>query len=524
MKRLAMIAVGVFVVTSVLPAAELDKQALRQAAMRESCTPVHPGSPGRVPFWNKYSKRFMYAPAFDFQVVEGARKYRFQVVSETDGKRHVFESAHPWNSLGPIWADLAVGFAKLTVDGLDAQGAIVGQAGTRRFYRAAVWHGPYRRAVRDYRTSALMALEHLFRQKYVQSWRTTGKPNPSYELYCYPSKMVAAIIKGMLRWSKSAPPAEARRATEIARRAAEYLISISASEGSPYEYFPPTYAGKKLTAGRFAGQIMLIYPAVAGAAYLDLYDAVHDDHFLQAARRIADTYVKTQLPSGTWPLKIVASSGKPVVPNLCVPVRILKLLERLATDYGEAEYKEPARRAWQWIEQNPLRTYNWDGQFEDVFPCAPYQNLARGDASAVVILLFDRGRHDPKAIAKAEELLHFIEDQFVVWEKPMPNQWNDGGKRWVTPCALEQYRFHTAIDASAATAIAAFHKAYEVTHKPLYLAKARSLANTMTVVQDPNTGHYPTYWYVKPVGHYWLNCEVFDAMVMLDFATIDKVR
>jgi len=99
-----------------------------------------------------------------------------------------------------------------------------------------------------------------------------------------------------------------------------------------------------------------------------------------------------------------------------------------------------------------------------------------------------------------------------------PNRWNDGGKRWVTPCALEQYHYHTAIDASAATAIAAFQKAYETTHKPLHLAKAESLANTMTVVQDTNTGQYPTYWYVKPISQFWLNCAMFDASVMLHFS------
>ena len=53
----------------------LDYDVLNTRAAEEYLTPVHPGLRGEVPFWNKYSFRFTYAPSFDFDDVEGAAAY-----------------------------------------------------------------------------------------------------------------------------------------------------------------------------------------------------------------------------------------------------------------------------------------------------------------------------------------------------------------------------------------------------------------------------------------------------------------
>ena len=48
----------------------------------EYLVPVRPGESGKSPFWNGFSKRFMYAPAFEFGEVDDAKVYRFTVRSE----------------------------------------------------------------------------------------------------------------------------------------------------------------------------------------------------------------------------------------------------------------------------------------------------------------------------------------------------------------------------------------------------------------------------------------------------------
>ncbi len=497
---------------------------LRAEAVAESLKPIHPGSPGKVPFWNRYSPRFMYAPAFEFKPVKEAVRYRFRILSQAGERRTwQFEAQKPWAALSPVWAKVPVGFVEVVVEGVNAEGEVVGEAGRRKFYRAAVWNGPYHEPPNcSYEESAQRGLRFLFQESHVQHWLSTGQPDPSYRLYCYPSKIVGAVVESMILFRRRAAKTDQERekALQIACKAADFLISISEPADKPYEFFPPTYRGKQLTAGRFAGQIMMIYPAGVGEVYLQLYDETGEKKYLKAAERIGDTYVKRQLEHGSWWLKVKAETGEPVAPNVCVPIRILAFLEHLADRPLERaeSYRKAAQRAWQWMKRGPLTDYNWQAQFEDVRPTPPYQNLQRGDACDTAVYLLSHFADSPQAVSQAEELLRFSEDQFVVWERGRPCRWNPKGRRWVTPCALEQYHYHTAIDASAASVIRAFLKAYEVTKRPLYLAKAKSLANTMTVVQDAQTGFYPTYWYVRRPKSYWFNCATYDCRVMLELA------
>ena len=267
---------------------------------------------------------------------------------------------------------------------------------------------------------------------------------------------------------------------------------------------------------------MLHYPADAALAYLDLFDRTREQKYFQAARRIAETYRKTQLPSGVWPLVANVKTGQALGPNLLVPTLPIMLLDRLAAQYGITEYAPVVERAFRWIMENPVRRFNWDAQFEDVTPVEPYVNLAREQACDVAIRLLQRGG----PVALAEELLRFAEDQFVVWELPQP-AWkelvhlgcNPGGEisSWLTPVVLEQYRCYGPVARSTGIMIAAWQAAYQATGKPLYLAKARSLASTLTVAQQQWGGEYPTWVRTTP-GENWLNNTVHTARLMLDFA------
>ena len=539
-------------------------KSLHQEAAAESLISIRPGEPAnptsltlrrtRRPFWNTHARRFIYSPSFNFETVEGAEKYRFSVTSSIGSKDYIFEADIPWASLSPVWNELPVGEATLKVEAIDAKGLVTGQSELadppcryqdfdksgsessplsgypklRRFYRAAVFRGGYSDVSTGYRQSAVKALKYLYNEKHYQNWATNGEPDPNYTLYCYPSKTVAAVVDSMVMYSK-VDAVDSARALFIAEGAANYLIRISLPAGSPFEYLPPTYQGIKHTAGKYAGQIMMICPPSVGETYLNLYEATKKDKYLQAARRIADTYVKLQLSSGTWPLKVDTKTGKPITDNLCVPTPMLDLFDRLADTYGLKQYDKPCKSALQWIMANPVATYNWEGQFEDVEPSSPYQNLSGNQACSVVLYLLDHCQDNPQYLPIALELLRFVEDQFVIWEKPFPTRDKDAmgekahSKDWVTPCVLEQYGYYVPIDFSAAGMIAACSKAYQVTGKKLYLAKACELADAVIVAQDAKTGLYRTYWWKKDgpwEEGYWLNCAAYDIKVMLEFAQI----
>jgi len=487
----------------------------RDLAVQESLIPIRPGRPGETPFWNRYATCFMYAPSFEFNRIDGAVSYRF-VATTADSQQFSFITDTPWAALTPIWNTLPVGPVHLAAHALNAQGASLGSCGTRDFYRAAVFRDRYHEPVSDYRSSARRALEYLYHLPHIQHWQRGAGPDTTYELYCYPSKIIAAVIESMVLYAGVAPE-HAAGALQISRCAADYLIRISEPAGAALEYFPPTYQGARLTAREYSGQFMLIYPAEAAMAYLDLYDACGERNYLQAALRIADTYARLQLANGAWPLKMLRN-GMSAGENLCIPVAMIELFERLQQHYHIDTYRESKERAFRYVMEGPARTFNWEGQFEDVAASKPYHNLSKHLPASFAIYLFERQAHDPRYLDLAKELVRFAEDQFVVWEKPMPQkQWRTD--QWITPCVLEQYAYYVPIDASAAKLIQLFLTAGRTTGDSLYLAKARQLANTMTRAQDAKSGRYPTYWERNQRGEEegWINCAAYDARVMLSY-------
>ena len=510
-----------------------------QQSIDESLIPIRPGIPGESPFWNKYAIRFINVPSFDFKPIEGAAQYRFTATSEIDSMDYVFTAEQPWSQLLPIWKELPAGMVNLTVEGIDGNDKVIDISGTRQFYRAAVFGGIYHSPERDYRESAFMGLQWLFRKEHYQRWLTESSPDTNYYLYCYPSKIIGAVINSMLMYA-ALNPADSLTAMKVAINAGHYLVNASKPAGSPLEFFPPTYDGDLAEQINTAGdsereyaknktieirdQLMMMYPAEVGNAYLNLYEHTGIEDFFKAAVRIADTYSVLQLGNGTWHLTLNIRTGEHIDPNLCIPSNIIHFLERLIEDYGLDKFAENAEKALNWIIENPLENFYWEGQFEDVPPSLAFRNLSKGHVLSLASHFLTKDKSNPGLIETAEELIRFGEDQFVIWEKPFPNE-NEKTDNWITPCALEQYVYYVPIDASAARFIETFQIAYEATGKEIYLAKARSLANSMTMAQDSLTGEYPTYWEYERRHQMdgWINCAAADARAMLGFADfLDK--
>lgn len=494
---------------------KFDYQKLAAISIEESLTPIRQGIPGEIPFWNQHSKRFINVPAFNFNTVEGAKNYKF-IATTSENKEYSFVTVNPWDSLSPIWLELPVGYIELAVIGLDEKGKELDQASRRKFYKASSFNGPYHQKVMNYGESAERALEYLFNQTHIKNWKTNGIPDTiAYKLYCYPAKIIGAVIESMVMYSMLS---EANRieAIAIAQKAADYLINISEPVGSPLEYFPPTYLGSANTAKKYKDQFMVIYPAELGLNYLKLYDLTGERKYYEAAIKIADTYKRIQLPSGSWFLKLW-KNGEPVKENLCIPVVVIEFLNCLKEQYGIADYEKNSIDAYNWIMSNPVITFDWSGQFEDINPKKQYQNLTKHDACSFAIMLFNKKDKNAEDIRLAEELLRFAEDQFIVWEKPMPHIY-PRDQKWILPCGLEQYDYYVPIDASASKFMDTFLTAYKITGKEIYLAKAIEFANTMTVAQLSDTGRYPTYWELndrRSVNEGWINCAAYDAKIML---------
>lgn len=505
-----------------------------EIALEESARPVRPGIPGERPFWNSYSQRFIYGPAFDFEPIKNASKYRFDLISNDENSTsYTFEADMPYASLSPVWVELPVGDYKLEVTALSNDGKALGIIGEREFYRAATFNGIYHKPVLPYDESAAQALEKLMEKDYVTYWLTHKEPDPGYLYYRYPTKMFSALIVGAVTYARLKPnSAEAARAEELASIVADFLIDISNPKGTPLEYFPPTYRGYEDLDAQFnesseshmkSYNTMITYAADAGHAYLDLYDFTGEKKYFEAAKNIADTYKKTQLENGSWYLYVDKRTGEPTASNVAIPTSTINYFNRLSQEYGVNQLGNATEAALEWVMENPVNTFDWQGQFEDVKASKPYQNHSREQACELATYLFKNNSN----IALAEELVRFSEDQFVIWEQPMDieielmeqNSEKSGyqSENWITPCVQEQYEWWMPVSRSAGIMISTYWEAYKATGKEIYLAKAKSIANSITVVQEKHDGEYPTYFTPYNMG-FWLNNSVYPAKVMMDLS------
>ena len=408
-----------------------------------------------------------------------------------------------------------------TVNEDHSEGYLVG---ARTFFKLAPFHTDLPKAKYSYGECASRAFRYIMNLDFIRYWIDHAEPEPNYLLNAFPSKTHSSIIEAMVEYA-SVIPEKADDALKIATRAADYLLSITPGDDSPLRGVPPTYkldysaAAEKhfkgsLVADR-SGTVMVIYPSYVGNALLKLWDAVKERKYLDAAIAIGEFYLKTVQPSGTWNLIIDGKTGETVSSNPCDPVgHIVPFLMKLYERTGEKKWKTLAENAIAFVEKNTLQTFNWEGQFEDSGLSANYSNLTHFGAAALVRYYAKYHAADESKMEIAEDILRYIEDQFVVWKRPAP--WNKDGDdpaAWPTPCALEQYNWYVPIDSSAANVIMTFVAMYKAGRGELYLAKAKALTDTITRVQRED-GMIPTHWMDKETlnGHnFWINCMIATA-------------
>ena len=498
-------------------------------------TAAHPGGVNGRPFWNINSSQFMFAPSLQFPWIPGSKGYRF-TATDRNGKDHTFTAKEPTASLAPIWGEIPTGFVTLKVESLTQDENITRLAGTRTFFKLDPFPGrdalPERAC--SYRESALVAYRFLYNDDMVHYWLEHGIPKPDYAHNVYPAKMISSIMRSMIKYA-GLEPENAENALLLARRAADYMISISFPAGHPLEGLPPTYSFDGLdaevvnkvapAAQKCVGTTMMIYPAAAGIAYLELYEAVKDEKYLNAALAIAKYFEENRHPSGSWYLQYDCESGKPMKENLCVNFNFINLFHKMWEVTGDEKWHTIETDYLKFITEVCLDNYNWEGQFEDVVVSGNYCNLTHFTANHLIQYIAESLPDDEKMTAEAVDLMRFVEDQFVVWgEFPTWLESVDGKRH--TPAGLEQYYCYVPIDASSATIMRSFMSMYSLTHERLYLEKAMALADMITRMQDSETGLIPTFFIGENCAYgrfnFWINCMFHSASVLLELAELTE--
>lgn len=507
-----------------------DWAALNARARAESAVPIRNGVPGKTMFWNQYAREFIHAPAFEFPAVRDATSYRFEFTSAYGGAARPvsFTAPTPWAAVPPeVWTNLPLCRYALTVTGLDEAGNALQPVSSRTVCKAPCFEGPYPSAPRGYREAAIRCFDGIFHQPYVQAWLEAKKNAAlldTFRYHCYPAKMESAIIKACIRQAEFSPQDRAA-AEKIARACADDLFAITPPPGAPTYPFPPTYRRSKAETGVTAGysaRIMLHYPIAAADAFFALDRAFGSEKCRKRALEIAERFVKTQGSDGSWPVCLDVATGKPSFPNRLVPDGpcIYSVLETAGKLTDDPAYTNALARLDAFVENGALKTWSWDGQFEDVTPQKPYFDQSKYPAIAAAFRLLAKGR-----VAEAKELVDWSEDQFVIWSIAPGNPGDDSANpgqqqcvRWRTPVGIEQYCCFLPINASSAALMNVMVALGRKTHDPLPLAQARALADRMVLEQWPD-GYIPTFFGKFPPGeNLWLNCAASSAEALLTLA------
>lgn len=503
----------------------LDYAKINAEARSRYLDPIRPGYEGRNPFWNGFSKKFIYAPAFDFDGAENAAAYRF-TISTADGKGSwSFTADTPTAALSPVWDDVAVGDVHLAVEALDAAGQPIATVGERDFWRDYPFCGPYNPPLRDYRSAACMALVYIHFMPEIQHWRNHTEPDMNYGHNTYVCKIVGATVRSEVLLAKLMPE-HAAQATAIACNAARFLIDRSQPEGHPLAFFPPTYY-KDLIASQLAenqNKTMMMEATAAGQAFLDLYDLTGDTCYYNHAIGIADTYRRLQREDGSFPIKVDFSTGESVNDACAMLDPLLSYLQRLKTDYGVEDYADMQAKGERWMRDMALGSFDMTGQFEDVsvLGLKPYENLTNCTAAPYATYLLSRGEPTDEEMEYAVDLTRLSEDQFTFWDTPVAA---GGFKNKATPCVYEQYKYQTPVDNSACNVANAMLSLYEATGDMLCFAKGKALIDNITVVQNPLNGQIPTTWDFRTGNGdryrtYWINCTYSSVTTLLRMADL----
>ena len=521
---LAMVS-GIAVFAAESAVADVTNEELAKLVAADVAKPVRPvGVGGQTEYWNVNATWFMYPPAFAFPEKRGADGYRVRIV-DANGRVRCFEQTNSVVSLEKHWMELPAGRTEVWCDAYSKWSHWTVDRHFRNFWKMAPYApGSYPKAPRSYAEAATKCCEYLLEMPWLKTYAETGKPDPTYKLNCYPTKMDAAMVELMVDYARVAPARKAK-ALALARTMADHLISISQPKDAPLANFPPTYLGKNYTSKQYNGMNMLDYPAQAGAAYLKLSAATGEAKYLETAKGIAETYLKLQGEDGTWYLKMYEKDGRPVAENRLHPGSVIAMMDELFKVTGDVRYRRSADRALGFYERGPLRDWNWEGQFEDVEPSGKYENLTKHPACELAQTLLARGTKDAKCLARARELLRFAEDQFVVWQRP---KGDDAGSvlalMWdgwdVEPAVVEQYFYREAVDGSAAKLINTYLALYRASGNPLDLAKARTLGDSIVRIQRPN-GRIPTIWslkFVEDLQSDWVNCMAASVQALVNLA------
>ncbi len=143
--------------------------------------------------WSVHASRFIFAPVIAFTNVDGAVRYEMEIVDDFHRLQYQTSPA-PELDLSTHWKGLPVGYVTVSCRAFDANGGLRGGVQTRTFWKKAAFRGGYEPAKMSYALARTRMFDCFMNMKETRYLLENGRPDPSYPLNGYPSKMLSALI------------------------------------------------------------------------------------------------------------------------------------------------------------------------------------------------------------------------------------------------------------------------------------------------------------------------------------------
>ncbi len=229
----------------------------------------------------------------------------------------------------------------------------------------------------------------------------------------------------------------------------------------------------------------------AAEALLKIYETLGDRKYYDAALRIAEIYVKTQLADGSWPARVDGKDGYILGQYSSSVISVVSFMDRLMKHDPNPRWKQVKEKALAWVKQYPCKTYGWVLNFDDCPAFSTLDNPYYGLSNWDLFCLIRYAGRRPQDFENAEKLiveqLNWTDNHFVFYgddpllpfnpyyptcgEQGNPASFISYGGCWVP------MDYHTS---NWGTALLA---AYQLTGDRTLLEKAKATANAITKYQ-----------------------------------------
>jgi hypothetical protein len=503
--------------------------------------------------WNAYSLQFIDPPVFELLPLLSAKTFRATI--EQGGETWQVESQEPRLDLAPVWDQMAVRKFKLTFVWLDADGKVVRRESRWRT-KAPDWQGFHEPPV-DWAAAADRTIAYLirvadegpapYREEGVPVWiwsAASAHPSasrevlgPGYELEWYrnafqyrvdrwpdghdegyPGCIVPAIIYGMTAHAHAGGE-QAEAAMRLARAAADWALQHRLPDDRALPLFPySTISRGKFYGGIESKNVNLLRASWIGLSFVHLYEATHEQKYLDYARHIAEVTARFQSGDGSFPYRLNPATGD-VTEKFCTGAIQFSLLVEALQPYGvDPMLQLASERAIQWMIAYPAQTNHWQGGYEDIGERRPYENLTHWEAQLLIQYLCRHTDRDPAYRPLARRLNRFVEDQFVLFGPESEAH----AVPIKGPLVFEQFACWFPMEVHAGYWIQTLIALHRATGDDEYLQKAMATGNAICAQQfdDGSISNWGTRWvedgevHGKNCGHNWYNCNALAAAAL----------